>query len=414
MSNNSWKISWIFPLLVLFLTWSLLGAYITVFARSWLWLLVGCVFVLIICPSYYTQRSMVWMGAFIIMVFLNYISGDRYYNNIISACYEFEILLFSSVLAYFCFQQHNERTAVVIIVELFIIITVSSIATYLLDLVYPGILRKCIGEVTKGTDPLIMRNYLRLGMANYSLPHALPIIVPPLIMGIKNKEQKFITRIVLTVVLFLTILLIYVSGVATAILITVMVLFMAVFTRVGNVKHNSVRLAIIVLLFMPFLFNSDLTVSAIDFICDLVGRRGVFYYRLVDIQESIIYDQMQGDVSARVNLYTLSFDAFLSSILWGSNIKMGGHSALLDRLATLGLIGFVPYVVFIWKQMKTTYVIIPPNSKTFYLEGLLAGVIMLMTKNMSNWDVWLMMFFLLPAIILRFGSKDNTEIMSSE
>ena len=412
MSNNTRKITWIFPLLVLFLTWPLLGAYITIFARAWLWLLVGCVFILVLCPSYYTQSHMIWMAVFIVVVLLNYFSGDNYYDSFPKACSEFAVLIFSSALAYHGFQMHNKPTAVFMMVELLIIFSIISIATYVLDLANPGIVRQSVREMFTSDDFSVWNISLRMGMTNYSLPHALPVILPPLIMGIKNKDQMIITRIVLILLLLLTVLLIYISGIATAILMAAMILIMAFFTRIGSVKHNILRLVIIVFIFLPLVLNEDLIIQIIDYLCDLVGGEGAFYERLVDIQESIIYDQTQGDLDARISLYTQSSEAFFTSIIWGTNISLGGHSAIVDRLAALGLVGFVPYVVFIWKHIKTTFRLIAPDTKLFYLEGLLAGIMMLMTKNMSNWEMWLTMFFLLPAMVLYFGPKDKTRTIS--
>ena len=345
------------------------------------------------------------MVVYVSVVMLNFFSGDYYYRSFPRACSEFAMLLFSSALGYYCFQPDNERTSKTIMWVLIIIISITSIMTFILDIKNPGILRQAASSVFSDNDMSEVIAGYKMGMSNYYLPHALPVLIPSLVLGIKNKELEPILRIINILVLLLVLILIFVSNAATPILIAMIILMVSIGTIRVSIKKSIFYLVFVSLIVAPMLINDNILVSLIDYICNHINEDSTFYYRLMDIEESIIYKEAIGDLDARLELYNVSSTGFLGSIVFGSNDAVGGHSAIIDRLATMGLVGFIPYFIFIWQQMKSTYKCIPNHIKIYYLEGVLAGVAMLLTKNMSNWEMWLMMFVLMPIITIQFGKE---------
>ena len=407
-SNESLKRSFIFPLLIIILTWPLLGGYVTLFARSWIWLLIGCLSVFFVCPSYRYQKGMVWILLYLFMVMYNYFTGDAYFNSFPVACSEFAILFFSSALGYFCLLPENRKSSKTILWVLSFIIIITSFATFLLDLTNPGIVRQATSELFDMKDLTILNWGYRMGMTNYSLPHALPVIIPALVYGIKNHSLNVRSRLFLSLFLFAVFMLIYVSGVATAIIVSFIVFIISFFSSTNRAQNNIQVFIIVGIILVPILLNQQWLADMLNYFISLTGE-GYLHDRLVDILESMIYKDASGDLEARLDLYSVSSTEFAESILFGSNNNLGGHSAIIDRLATMGLVGIVPYILFIGYQLNTSYKKIPQCAKTFYVEGILAGLMMLITKNMSNWEMWTMLFVLLPTIIMQFGDNNRTK-----
>lgn len=407
--KESLKGSFIFPLLIIILTWPLLGCYVTLFARSWIWLFVGCLSIFFICPSFNSQKGIFWIFTYLFIILLNYYTGDEYFNSLPVACSEFAILFFSSALGYFCLLPKYRNSSKIIMWFFSVIIIIISLATILLDLTSPGIVRQATSAFYEMKDTTILDWGYRLGMTNYFLPHALPVIIPALVHGIKNNSLNIKSRIFLSIFLLAVLMLVYVSGVATAIIISFFILIISFFSSANKIKKNITVFVIVGIILLSFLLNQDWLVSMFDYLINLT-EEGYLHDRLVDILESMIYKDASGDLEARFDLYSVSSTEFAESILFGSNNNLGGHSAIIDRLATLGLVGIIPYVLFICFQIKTTYKRIPKGSKLFYIEGILAGIVMLLTKNMSNWEMWALIFVLLPTIILNFRGGDEERI----
>lgn len=403
MIGNSKRVNVFYPILVLVLTWPLLGGYFPILSRTWIWILVGCVISSLTSPTYYRQSSMKWLLLYVLVLLANFLMGDYTYGNFPLLALEIGVLVLSTFLSYYFFILKNYNTSRAVMIELLILISIISIFTFVLDRQYPGVLRNSIQILFSERDSSIMNSYYRLGMSNYYLPHALPIIIPPLIMGVKNKGLKVWVRFLLLVVLVLSLVLIYVSNAATAVILTMMVLLMALITYSGLDQNNATWFAIIVLVFLPFFFFKDLMAQTLGFLSSLFPEGNV-NDRIIDLEQSLISNEAQGDMEGRMSLYTSSVNDFVTSILLGSNNKPGGHSALLDKLAALGLIGIIPYIIFIWLQFKQMSKIIPRKNRLFYYEGFLAGIMMLTFKNMDSWEMWLMMFVMLPMLTLYLGS----------
>lgn len=403
MIGNSKRVNVFYPILVLVLTWPLLGGYFPILSRTWIWILVGCVIASLTTPTYYRQSSMKWLLLYVFVLLVNFLTGDYTYGYFPLLALEIGVLVFCTFLPYYFFILKNYNTSRVVMIELLILISIISIFTFVLDRQIPGVLRNSVELMFGEGDTSAINLYYRLGMSNYYLPHALPIIIPPLIMGLKNKRLKVWVRFLLLVVLMLSLVLIFVSNAATAVFIAMMVLLMALITHTGLDQNNLTWFVVIVLIFLPFFIFKDLMAQTLGFLSSLFPEGNVSD-RIIDLEQSLASNEAQGDVEGRMSLYTSSIDNFVTSMFLGSNNKPGGHSALIDKLAALGLIGIIPYITFIWLQFKQMSKIIPRNNRLFYYEGFLAGIMMLTFKNMDNWELWLMMFVLLPMLTLYLGS----------
>ena len=115
-----------------------------------------------------------------------------------------------------------------------------------------------------------------------------------------------------------------------------------------------------------------------------------------------------GQIDTRQKLHNMSLTAFLNYPLLGTNkgSDIGGH-VYFDRVRLLRLVGFIPLFLFFYYQIKITYENLPNSIRMYYLIGVVSCIILGFQKNMSGFEYWLYLFFLLPGLCLLIGYKLN-------
>ena len=78
----------------------------------------------------------------------------------------------------------------------------------------------------------------------------------------------------------------------------------------------------------------------------IVGDESIYAEKIEELRLSFMEDQTIGDMEGRFDRYGQSARLFFDNIFLGSNQMPGRHSSLLDKLGTLGLIGFIPLMLF--------------------------------------------------------------------
>ena len=152
---------------------------------------------------------------------------------------------------------------------------------------------------------------------------------------------------------------------------------------------------------IPLVLSQTAQIKMLEAVSALTQNNSLLEIKRMDIEESIMYGEGQGGVAERQSLYKTSFDTFLENPIMGVNEKKyGGHSALLDRLAVLGLLGFIPLCLILYRTYTFTLRFLTIDSRVYYKMGFLMGIIMMLAKNMFGWALLFSMFFLLPILLI--------------
>jgi len=106
-----------------------------------------------------------------------------------------------------------------------------------------------------------------------------------------------------------------------------------------------------------------------------------------------------GSFAAREDLHQRSWDSFFSNILIGGGMA-GGHSSLIDRLATMGLLGFIPYFMIYYSIIKQWVKHFDRFGKRYYYLGVLSVVVMLYSKGLFGQEGNLVFMVLMPLFIM--------------
>jgi hypothetical protein len=362
---------------------------------------------MVMSANFFFSKSALYLYAYFIILLLNKMSGDVVYNSLPNIIYEILQFLVPSAIFLYMHKWSDEVFARSVVVAVLAIVCIESAASFFIDQTTPNIIRELEALTRAEGNRNFAYNYMKMGLADYSFCHALPVLIPPLICWIKDKDIR--RKWILWGVLFLICLLIYVSASSTAIFLMVFMLVLGFFARVSDKSKNRRSILIILIVFVPFLFSQQIQLATIDAVSSVLPQETYLTHKLESIRYSIEYKSSEGDVEARVVRYNKSIDGFKENVLFGSNRRLGGHSAFLDRLGSLGLVGITPLLIFLILQFRTTLKYIPDKYKFFYYEGLIAASLIFALKAVSLLGLLFLSFVVLPFMLTTSLNRELDE-----
>lgn len=409
--NKDSGISIVFMLVILSYTFSVLWGWFPL-THSIIPLIIGWVAGLYICSEFFTTRSFAYFFIYSVVLFINAISGDHLFPTTRSAFIEITWILLPAVFLFGFLRKGNEKISNATVVMVLIIIICNAIGSSFIEMVVPGSIRALNAETRLTGDPTLQNYYFRFGLANYALPHALTMVIPLLIMGLKLPIEKK-RKTFLLVSLIACLVLVYLSGATGALFTAIFALIISVVT---NKKTGAGRLFLFFaggVALMYVLGNDKLLLSMLDWFDGITGGDGHFHNKVMEFETLVVYGETTGDIEERGSLYTTTLDAITQHPLIGVNEATGGHSALFDRWACLGLVGFLPFVLFIISQIKQSINVIKKQSVVFYMESILVAFIMLAMKAVDRWEMWLFLFTVLPLLTRYIENGQKREAIAA-
>jgi len=297
----------------------------------------------------------------------------------------------------------NVRT--IAIVSMLIII-ITSIFTFKNAIDNPGIVRSIVGAQATEDYTYILEQY-RKGIASYGMPHAFPFIVPPFIYVLKNKNFSFKLRIFALLMIMIGGLMVFYTESTGALVILLFSIIMSLIITESSLKKNIIRLVLLGVIALLFL-NTQTLISVLDFFGAETETMN-YYGKIEDARTMLETGKSVGQIANRQELHNMSLTAFVNHPLLGTNkgSDIGGHAYFMDRAGLLGVVGFIPLFLFFYYQIKITYENLPNFIRMYYLIGVVSCIILGFQKNMSGFEYWLYLFFLLPGLCLLIGYKLN-------
>lgn len=403
ISSKAPTIAYFIPLVIVYLTVAQLR-FLTPFISVAVLYVIALLLLFFIDRKAITYTFFPWWICFSSIMVLNTLSGDSYFSDIILTLSIIFFISFSAITANYCTNIKDDRLIQFIIVSFFFSVVYLTICSVIIDIKEPGILREATSMGYRGDATMLLFLQLR-GMSNYYLPHALPMLIPPLIMGIKNRSLSFKVHILLFILLASVLALIYVSYATTPLLFAFLFLILSIFVKQGSIKNNIGTFIIVSIFFLPLILSSDLLLSILQSLDTITGEEGELHSKIGMFQESLTTGKATGDMEERFDLYNESAAFLQHNWFIGTNEKVGGHSFFLDTLSSLGIIGFIPLVILLYKQIKYSLHFLPKSSHIYYFFSVLAGLLMFLTKSMNNWEMWLVMFCIVPLLTLRLSKS---------
>lgn len=394
--TKGFNIIYVFPIVILCYTFTLLWGWIPR-TQSVITIAIGLGASVVVSHRYFSLKPIRYLLLYAIVVFFNVISDDASHNSFSIEIYNLLFILIPVLMTFGILRSDDERLINYTIWAVFGMLIINTIGTYIVDMSMPGSIRSVYAIMQEeGTSAAIP--FYKVGMANYELPHALPTIIPVLVLGYKT-SNKNIHKFIFAGVLVACFLLIFYSGATTSVLLGVFAFLISAITNTHTAKKQFVAFSFFAIVFILILRNDALVLSFLDWIDGLVGTESFFHNKIIEFEDAIIYGQATGDMEERSDLYMTSWKAVVTNPILGVNEPVGGHSFFIDIWATLGLIGWIPLLFFVFSQLKMFAKSISEYSVLFYYEGAMMAILMLTFKSTVGWESWLFLFTIMPVLV---------------
>lgn len=277
-----------------------------------------------------------------------------------------------------------------------IILTISFL--YILPMImnYANILREAMREDN-------MSFAKPMGLPDYTLMHSYTLMIPGLCLYTKfnNNKKKYWWTIFLIALFFYVITQ---TAVSTSIVLSVLIILFSIFYNDKN-KLLTFYAFLLLIVFTYIAFKTGALLSFVDWLMPFFKDTAVSF-KLQDLHDSILSGQLQGEsFEGRANLHQISRDSFFRNPIFGGGIA-GGHSQVLDLLGTVGLTGFIPFLMVICTSAQKYIQNVPSGISRVYMYLCFAiACIYLYHKGIFGAAGWLFMCVIAPCLIVAVSKK---------
>lgn len=398
--------SYLLVLLLAALSFPIIPGWIPPLQKIWIILVMAFLVYVALTKKVSWGNSTACLLFYFVVLFLNAKMGDVLIPTTQIAIVEVLLLYVPSAVVLWCFSKENISFIKTVLIVSLALFTIEAVSSFIILQVEPMVIRTLYKIASDEGDSGIMYEYYRTGLMDYSMAHAIPILIPPLFYAYKKVASTVKSKIFLLTSIAGCVFLTWLSDSTTALMLAVLFLVIGFLTNVSDIRSNFRKLIIIGIIVLPIAASDDVQLAVLDAAETVLGSESVFADKIEEFRYSIGNEgNMTGDMQGRVDRYSKSLDMFFTNPLWGTNTKPGNHASLIDRLGAFGLLGFIPLMLFFWYSLKHISTYLPADSLVFFIQGILAAMVMLGTKGMWNWSMFYNLFIMLPFIIYYTNEK---------
>lgn len=243
---------------------------------------------------------------------------------------------------------------------------------------------------------------------NFTLLHVYVFLIPVVYYCyIKiNGLYKYLSLVLLLLLVYV----VYKSSITTCLIIGIVSLLLSISLSSKNNQRTVFFITVLSATFIVF-YYSGVFVSILKGILPYFEGSAV-EPKIEDALFLLSTGESSGSIAGREDLHQRSWDSFFSNILIGGGVS-GGHSSLIDRLATMGLIGFIPYFMVYFSIIKQWVKRFDRFGKRYYYVGVLSVVVILYSKGLFGQEGNLVFMVLMPLFIM-FPDTFSQRIVSEE
>ena len=385
---------YIICLIIVSLTFMIIPGWVPELRKSWILLACGTIIGVFSYRNYISSDCWKWLIIYFAVLILNVTLGDKYVSTFPEAIYQLLLLVFPTIILLYGIKSVNYNFIKTVFFVVLSIISITTVLSFIVNLENPEAIRTTVKIMTKEQDMDKLYSFYKIGLSSYSLPHAIPILLPVLVYGCRKSISKKYKVIYATSIL-LGCVLVFISGAATSLLMSFLLLIILFFVREKQLTTRSL-VFLFLLITLSSMINDETKLAFLDYIDNFVSDESSFHGKVMDFKESIIIGETVGDVASREDLYILSFKQFYSNVLIGTNEKMGQHSSLLDFLGAFGLLGFIPMYIYLKSCFKIISKVIPLDAYNYYLLSILSFIVLIFVKSMWVWEIFIVLLVCVP------------------
>lgn len=342
---------------------------------------VNVFFVLVIVFKIFGDSNAVkkQLPPFLLIIFLTLINNlliIESFKDFILAFYKSTLIFLPIFLGIYLISNNCYKLIKLLIVTTLILLTVTSITSIYGLVEFPLASRQLATGMKNDAKALI---YAKMNIGGFSLVYMIPVILPMIFSMYLAKNLKLILFIFFTLPL---VYFVYKSQYTTGIIslvIVIMALFIAYKYSHWKLILTAISIFLIFLSFKPLLTNAikKTTKAQTHEVSERLNALG-------DLAEGKSNHSIT--LVGRQNAYMRSINTFISSPIFGGAIfntgRVGGHSFILDMLASFGLTGIIALYIFyvhILQNLYTKYKLQP-----YYSYMILSFIISLFLSGLNT------------------------------
>ena len=308
------------------------------------------------------KRTLKFISPFSLIVLIQLIDGLLIAENTKSTILTFYRALnfiLPIIICYYLISNNLKNHIRVLVFVIIGFIAITSITSIIGLLDYPMASRQLATGMSG--DPNLMVYYSK-NIGGFEIAYMIPIVLPIIFAMYGKDKLKFIQLLVLIVPM---IYFIYASQYVIALFSLIVSLTSILFSR--YISSKKIWFIVFAILVIVLLYRSSIA----DLLYYLAGNNSstVLLSRFSVLGDKIMGLEMTQDVyRLREFAYITSINTFLSNPIFGGVIsgsgKIGGHSFILDLLASYGVIGII--VLFVTFKQIFKYLYRPFKEQNYY------------------------------------------------
>ena len=254
-------------------------------------------------------------------------------------------------------RKGSDKSTKNLYLVLLLIFAITTITTYLGNLVMPGASRNMATGLKD--DRQLMALYTSLNIGGFSFVYTLVLTLPFLFYSLKYYSDFLLKKTLIIVLIAFIILTIYTTEYSTAILFAVLSASILFLPR--RLTRKNYGLVLVSIICAGFVLSKILPPILSAF--SSVSESYNVSIRMAELSDMMVGSSTSGDVQGRFDLWQQSWNNFSHNLVLGTGTRGGEHSFLLDTLSKYGLLG----LLLIYVQYRATYALfVKPFYKTDY------------------------------------------------
>jgi hypothetical protein len=382
------------------------------------WVILWFGSLILFFPSLYKQKPikmLFFYGVLFVGIGLNTVWSDTDpWNQKLLVNEFYQIIVAISLLTYFKLSKDfaGLRKVVIWAIGFILITAVMSIYSSFIDPMYARLINNLAAFIGTDQEEQIMA-YHRLGGGSYGFALAIMAIFPVLYYHYKKRQRIILgNRDGLWIMLFLFTTLVLIQIFAN-ILVSILFIIISVF-RMHNMKAyiTVVTFLLILVLMLPIELYADF----IYYLATWFNPDSEIYFKLTDIAQVIDAGYLNYDsaVGFRAARYPVLFSSFLDNPIIGGDI-WNGHLYWMNKLATYGILGFIPIALIIKVQVQENLQIFDDSFSYYYLTAIISVIFLGFMKALGGREIWITLLFLLPSMYFIKGiPRENSAIQKRD
>lgn len=366
-----------------------------------------CIVTVIACGLLYPRslicKPMKWFYIFLMVLIAYAVSGNYFHINglnnntmpassriIIEAAWIMPSIMIADVLS-----EHGSMKLLKIVGWGSLILLVLSFI-YILPVI--SMSANMLRELAMSDAPDVPK-----GLPDYTLMHSYPLMLPGLCLAFRKGNLRNSIFFAATIVLFSFVIMR--TAVTTSIGISMAFIFFALLVSKESLNKTVFLLCLCIVLFYVA-YESGLVLAFIEWVMPYFEGTAVME-KLIDIRNSINSGSVTGDtLEVRGDLHDLSKQSFYDNPLFGGD-KVGRHSQVLDILGSMGIIGFLPFIMIFISVLKLYITEINDRFDRVFLYSCFGiALVYLYSKGIFGATGWLFTYVMAPCLVVAVANSN--------